>query len=114
MKAMLAAFAAASVLAANNGQAQDGQLASDLRCLAAISIVAKTNPKPEERATLTAMSHHYLGRIDARDPTLDVAAALKQVAPQMDDAGWESAFGDCAVRFTAKMASFEAILNAAQ
>ena len=114
MKAMLAAFAAASVLAATNAQAQDGQLASDIRCVAAISMVAKANPKPEERASLTALSRHYLARIDVRDPTLDVTAALKQVVPQMDDAGWESAFGDCAVRFTAKMQSFEAILKAAQ
>jgi hypothetical protein len=114
MKAMLAMFAgAAFIVAGHTAQAQEGQLASEIRCLASISMVMKTKPKPEERTALTAMAVHYLGRIDVRDPTLDVAGALKQVASQNDEAGWQAVFGDCALRFAARMRSFAAVLTAA-
>ncbi|WP_033920574.1 hypothetical protein [Sphingomonas sp. 37zxx] len=59
--------------------AQDAQTA-DVICVAVFGAIANTVPEPQ-RAGVLAGTMYYVGRIDARDPALDLQKAILAVLP---------------------------------
>ena len=59
---------------------------ADVRCFLAMSTMAK-NPTYKEWATFGMF--FYSGRIEGRDPAVNLAAALKREAPQMIQTGYQ-------------------------
>ncbi|MCA0201381.1 MAG: hypothetical protein LCH56_11150 [Proteobacteria bacterium] len=111
MKTVLAMIVCvATAVAAQEARAQDGQLASEVRCLAAVTLARASAKTPQESSNLTTMAIYYQGRIDARDSTFDVAAAVMKEGPALQGAGLQKAFDACAKGFLAKVNGFTAAL----
>src|SRR4051794_24625475 len=87
MKLIVGLACAACVgLAAPEAKAEDppadraAQTHADLRCVLAMAAIVK-NPQYKDGAT--AGLFYYLGRLDGRDPTLELGPALKRTAAGM-------------------------------
>jgi len=63
-------------------QAADDVAAADVRCLA-VATVLSSNADPNVKNAGLMAALYYLGRVDGRQPTLDLEARLKQAYEQM-------------------------------
>jgi hypothetical protein len=74
--------ACASLLAAGAANAQEGGAKGDARCVVAMAALYNV---PAYKDGATASMFYYLGRMTARDPQIDLNAALRREAQQMSD-----------------------------
>ena len=82
MKCLLSAACAAALFApAATARADDEAIAADARCIAVFAAMVQM---PQYKDAAGAGLLYYLGRLDARDPKLDLAAAVKHEAARMD------------------------------
>jgi hypothetical protein len=77
----VAAALAACVVAAG-AQAADEGVTSDLRCMA-VGLAMSGNANPQIKNAGSLASLYYLGRLDARTPSIDLEAGLKQELMRM-------------------------------
>jgi hypothetical protein len=78
--AIAAAAAMLAVPAAAAAQ-DDAAKSNDVRCVAAFSVLLQTNPALKDAASVGIF--YYVGRLDAQDPKLDLAAAIRHQAERM-------------------------------
>ena len=64
-------------------------LGADLRCLMALSVMADQVPQAQ-RNDVMSVAIYYLGRVNARAPTLNLAERLTAEAPGFDAMGAEA------------------------
>src|SRR4051812_46731000 len=76
-----ASLLAASLLA-GAASAQEGGAKGDARCVVAMAALYNV---PAYKDGATASMFYYLGRMTARDPQIDLNAALRREAQQMSD-----------------------------
>lgn len=70
-------MAAAALLAGSRAQAQSAETAADLRCVLAVQMVANQS-KDAKLVQQAAMGMlFFMGRIQGREPSFDVAPALR-------------------------------------
>jgi len=60
----------------SQARAAEAATSSDLRCVIADSVMANSAPTPQAQAILVQAGLCYPGRIDARDPSLEIGPAL--------------------------------------
>ena len=70
------AFAALAVALAGGAARAQSTLDSDIKCMV-VGGALNQSQDPKARTVSTLMIFYFLGRIDARDPNLDLASALK-------------------------------------
>ena len=75
MKTMTIAVACAALLSAASASAQPADIGPDVRCVVAMAALAKM---PAYKDGAAAGLFYYLGRLDARDPSLDLAQAMRR------------------------------------
>lgn len=76
MRNFLAVAAVATMLIASGGaQAQNVETEGDLRCVAILSIVA--SQKPELMSGLGFGVMYFVGRIEGREPDVEIQSSLK-------------------------------------
>ncbi|THD77596.1 MAG: hypothetical protein E7812_13570 [Phenylobacterium sp.] len=82
MKYLLSAACVAALLTtATTARADDEAIGADARCIAVFAAMVQM---PAYKDAAGAGLLYYLGRLDARDPKLDLAAAVKHEAARMD------------------------------
>jgi hypothetical protein len=80
MRIICTATLAAALLLPGAAQAADDDLQADLRCMLAMYATSR-NPQLAQGAGVALL--FYAGRIEGRDPTIDLAAAMKKEALRM-------------------------------
>ena len=78
---IIAAFAAALLLPGTAQANRDDDMQADLRCVLAMYATAR-NPQLAQGAGVALL--YYAGRIEGRDPALDLTAALAKEAQRMN------------------------------
>jgi hypothetical protein len=73
---VLAIAASLSFAAVSGVRAETAETTADLRCLV-VSFVGVNNPDPALAQAATMAALYYLGRIDAREPELDLEKKLE-------------------------------------
>jgi hypothetical protein len=81
MKYLLSAACVAALMTATTARADDEAIANDARCIAVFAAMVQM---PQYKDAAGAGLLYYLGRLDARDPKLDLVAAVKHEAARMD------------------------------
>ena len=76
MSRYLAVLAASLALFAP-AHAQDGSTEADVRCMA-VTMMGLANGNPQIQTASLMAGLYYLGRIDGREPQLDLAAAVER------------------------------------
>ena len=72
----------------------DANTRADVRCVVALSREA-VDANPEQVNDLAIMMYYFMGRIDGRDPKLDLGTAFAQQGTQMSHAEYVSAAATC-------------------
>jgi hypothetical protein len=93
----------AAVLAAvaTAARAADPAPAADVRCLAVASFLAgNADPKVQNAGVLAAL--YYLGKLDGREPGMDLEARLKEVAMQLSPKDIQSEAVRCGAELGAR------------
>lgn len=83
MKPSIVAVTLAASLVAGATKAQDDAISSDARCIAAFGALIQM---PAYKDAAGAGLLYFLGRLDARDPKLDLVAAVRHETERMDQA----------------------------
>jgi hypothetical protein len=97
----LAAAALAASLAATGAQAADTDTTSDVRCMVVAAAMAQnTDPNVQNVGLMAGL--YYLGKLDGRDPRLDLEARLKQELAQMKPAEMVAEAQRCGAQLTAR------------
>jgi hypothetical protein len=108
-------LAAMLAMAATNAHAQDDAVKdavrADLRCFLGMSVMAK-NPTYKEWATFGMF--FYSGRIEGRQPDLNLASALKREAAQMRAPEYQDEIKRCSDGLGEKSRGLEALKSAFQ
>lgn len=81
MRLLTIAAALAALATATAAKAEDEAVGNDARCIAAFAALVQM---PQYKDAAGAGLLYFLGRLDARDPKLDLAAAVKHQAERMD------------------------------
>ncbi len=96
-----AVCAALTALMVSNAVAQDRQPEADLRCLVvALDMGNSVDPDIKNLAPLAAM--YYIGRIEGRDPRLDLEAKLTGELMKMSAAERQAEVRRCGADLSAK------------
>lgn len=112
---LIGLLAAATTAAHADEDATRDANRSDVRCFLAMSTMAK-NPTYKEWATFGMF--FYSGRIEGRDPAVNLAAALKREVPQMIQTGYQDTIASeikrCSDQLGDKSRGLEALKSAFQ
>jgi hypothetical protein len=94
--------ALATSLAATGAQAADTtDITSDVRCMVVAAAMAQnTDPKVQNAGLMAGL--YYLGKLDGREPNLDLEARLKQELAQMKPAEMVAEAQRCGAQLTAR------------
>jgi hypothetical protein len=95
-------FSAAVLAAAATGaRAADPAPAPDLRCLAVASVLASnSDPNVKNAGVMAAL--YYLGKLDGRDPGLDLETRLRQEVTQLSPQEIQSETLRCGAELAAR------------
>ena len=97
----LSAAVFATSLAATGAQAADTDVTSDGRCMVGAAAMAQnTDPKVQNAGLMAGL--YYLGKLDGREPNLDLEARLKQELAQMKPAEMVAEAQRCGAQLTAR------------
>ena len=97
----LSAAALAASLAATGARAADTDITSDVRCMVVAAAMAQnTDPKVQNAGVMAGL--YDLGKLDGREPNLDLEARLKQELAQMKPAEMMSEAQRCGAQLTAR------------
>ena len=88
----------------------DGSTRDDVRCLVAVVSLTASEDTEVKLAGLLG-SQYFLGRIDGRDPDLDIEAAIRQEQSHLDEAEISSLLRSCGQLMQDRGEALEAIGN---
>jgi hypothetical protein len=103
-----ATLATASPALAATAPAKADSVTADVRCL--LTMVAVSNVNKEHPQAAQFGTHFFLGRINARDPGLDLAAAVKAQAPSLGPQQLQAELLRCGPIVSTAGKSFEAAM----
>jgi hypothetical protein len=89
-----AALLAASAIGSLPVYAQDSDTVADIRCVA-VGIRDAELPNSTQKSTGTLLVLYYLGRLDGRNPTLDLEKLLAEQIAKMTDADYATESRRC-------------------
>jgi len=81
--------------------AQDAETIADVRCVA-VGIRDAELPNSTQKSTGTLLVLYYVGRLDGRNPTLDLEKLLADQIAKMTDADYASESRRCGQSLSAK------------
>ncbi|HTC44446.1 MAG TPA: hypothetical protein VK696_05295 [Steroidobacteraceae bacterium] len=81
--------------------AQDSDNVADVRCVA-VGIRAAELPNSTQKSTGTLLVLYYLGRLDGRNPTLDLEKLLAEQVAKMTDADYATESQRCSQSLSLK------------
>ena len=94
-------------------RAQDAESIADVRCVA-VGVRSAEKPDSRQKSTGTLLVLYYIGRVDGRDPSLDIEKALTEQIGKMTDADYASEAVRCSKILTEKGAQITHIGEAMQ
>jgi hypothetical protein len=109
VSAMLAAMAVAGLAGA--AQADEWATGADVRCVVAFTALVNN---PTYRDAAASGIFYYVGRLEGRDPTLDLAKALRQVRGAMQTSQYGSEAQRCGAELKAKNDELKAMASGGQ
>ena len=81
--------------------AQDAETLADIRCVA-VGIRSAELPDSHQKSTGTLLVLYYIGRLDGRNPTLDIEKLVTDQIARMNDADYSAESLRCSRDLTAK------------
>jgi hypothetical protein len=90
----LSVLLAAAAIASLPVRAQDSDNVADVRCVA-VGIRAAELPNSTQKSTGTLLVLYYLGRLDGRNPTLDLEKLLTEQIAKMTHADYATESRRC-------------------
>ena len=100
-KHWLALLAAALTLIPLEVMAQDADTVADVRCVA-VGIRSAALPDSHQKSAGLLMALYFIGRLDGRDPKLDLEAMLSEQLSKMTAADFTTETARCGNSLTAK------------
>jgi len=94
-------------------RAQSADSVADIRCVA-VGIRAAVMPDSHQKSTGTLLVLYYLGRLDGREPTLDIEKLLTEQIRHMTDADYANEGARCQKDLTTKGAQITHLGEALQ
>ncbi len=92
---------AALMLAPLQLSAQDADTIADVRCVA-VGVRSAEKPDSHLKSTGTLLVLYYIGRLDGRNPTLDIEKLLTEQVAKMTDADYATEAARCSKDLTQK------------
>jgi len=112
MRTVLSLAAAVAALAGVS-QAQDDAARQankdDVRCALAMTVIMKDDAY---RQSATVGLYYFVGRIEARDPNLDLAQSMRREAAAMQNSQWQAEIQRCGAALQAKTKDLEDLKGA--
>lgn len=105
---VLAAFAQLPTSAQAQEETRDATRA-DLRCALTMTVIMRDE---QYRQSAGYGLYYFVGRLEARDPSLDLTSALRREAGQMQSSQWNGEIQRCAAEVQAKTKSLEDLKTA--
>jgi hypothetical protein len=98
----------ASAVASCPVWSQDADTLADIRCVA-VGVRSAEKPDSQQKSTGTLLVLYYIGRLDGRNPTLDVEKLLSEQIGKMTDADYAAEGIRCSRDLTKKGAQITRI-----
>jgi hypothetical protein len=84
IKLSITIMGAASLLSsAGPSLAQSADTDADLRCVALAGLLGSTNNDPDMKRGSLIMGSYFVGKLNGRDPSLNVKSALEKIMPRI-------------------------------
>jgi hypothetical protein len=96
-----ALLVAALTLLPLQAMAQDADTVADLRCVA-VGIRSAALPDSHQKSAGLLMALHFIGRVDGRDPTIDLEARLSEQLSKMTAADFTTEAARCGNTLSSK------------
>jgi hypothetical protein len=97
---------------AGAARAQDAALQAnrdDLRCALAMTVIMKDDAY---RQSATVGLYYFVGRLEARDPNLDLAQSMRREAASMQSSQWQGEIQRCGAALQVKTKNLEDLKGA--
>ena len=76
----------------------------DIRCVLAMTVIMRDEAA---RSSAAVGLYYFAGRIEVRDPALDLTSAMKREASRMQNSEWRGEMQRCGAELQAKTKSFD-------
>ena len=86
----------------------DAETTKDVRCLVAVASLANSEDESAKMAAIVG-SQYFLGRIDGRQPTLDLETAIRTEAARLDEAAIKGLLLSCGGLMKSRGAALQSI-----
>ena len=106
---LAAALAALAVPASAQDEAVREASKADVRCALAMTAIMRDEAYKQ---SATVGLYYFAGRIEARDPSVDLAQAMRREAGKMQNSEWAGEIQRCGAELQVKTKSFEAVRDA--
>lgn len=107
---MLAAAAAALAVGAHAEEDAARQAnRDDLRCALAMTVIMRDEAY---RQSATVGLYYFMGKLEARDPAIDLAQAMRREASSMQNSQWQGEIQRCGAALQAKTKALEDLKGA--
>lgn len=103
------ALAALATTAAAQDDAAKQATKDDLRCVLAMTVIMKDDAY---RQSATVGLYYFVGRLEAREPTLDLAQSMRREAASMQNSQWQGEIQRCGAALQAKTKNLEDLKEA--
>lgn len=110
-KMLLLAAAASACAVAARAQDDSAKQATreDLRCALAMTVIMRDEAF---RQSATVGLYYFVGKLEARDPTIDLAQAMRREASSMQNSQWQGEIQRCGAALQAKTKALEDLKGA--
>lgn len=109
MLLLAAAMTACAVGARAEEDAAKQASRDDLRCALAMTVIMRDEAY---RQSATVGLYYFVGKLEARDPAIDLAQAMRREASSMQNSQWQGEIQRCGAALQAKTRALEELKGA--